>query len=280
MEPYTTLPAVRCRIPTRHRPILFSGRFMLFWLQSTNVGETSRSKCTSTSLLATERAKEKIDMAKIETIKIHPAIGIARLGNSPTEFFIGPEKPGVHTPPRGGYRDVQGRIKRQAARFRLFGYDKKGKLVGEVTAKEAEITWTVSLANKKAEWIKFQGRKSITNTSLRRNPTVTNRNSLIIHPGPRSLSGPNQAASFDTGKFLGTSVPLGEIRTENDGRLLVLGGFGKSASPANMLLVEFANNDGWYDDVSDGPVTASVKFKSGGATKKAVGAWVICATTK
>jgi hypothetical protein len=25
----------------------------------------------------------------IKTVKIHPAIGIARLGNSPTDFFIG-----------------------------------------------------------------------------------------------------------------------------------------------------------------------------------------------
>ncbi|PYS63341.1 MAG: 3-isopropylmalate dehydrogenase [Acidobacteria bacterium] len=224
--------------------------------------------------------KENLAMAKIATIKIHPAIGIARVGNSPTEYFVGPEKPGVHTPPPGGYRDAQGRIKRQAARFRLFGYDTKGKLIGEVTAKDADITWKVSLANKKAEWIKFQGRKSITNTSLRRNPTVTDRNSLIINPAPRSLSGSNQAASFDTGKFLGVSVPLGDMRTEKDGRLLVLGGFGKSASPAHMLLSEFANNDGWYDDVSDGPVTASVKFKNGGATMKAVGAWVICAVPK
>ena len=219
-------------------------------------------------------------MATIETIKIHPAIGIARLGNSPTEFFVGPEKPGVHTPPRGGYRDAQGRIKRQAARFRLFGYDAKGKLVGEVTAKDANITWTVSLANKKAEWIKFQGRKSVTNQNLRRNPTVIDRNSLIINPGPRSSIGPNQAASFDSGSFLGTSVPLGDMRTDKQGRLLVLGGFGKSSSPTNMLLSEFANNDGWHDDVSDGPVTASVKFKSSGATVTAVGAWVICAAPK
>ena len=29
----------------------------------------------------------------ISSIKIHPAIGIARLGNSPYEFFIGPELP-------------------------------------------------------------------------------------------------------------------------------------------------------------------------------------------
>jgi hypothetical protein len=228
----------------------------------------------------TDGAKEKLNMATIETIKIHPAIGIARLGNSPTEFFVGPEKPGVHTPPPGGYRDPQGRIKRQAARFRLFGYDKKGKLVGEITAKDANITWTVSLANKKAEWIKFQGRKSITNQNLRRNPTVTDRNSLIINPGPRSLSGPNQAASFDTGTFLGTPVLLGDMRTDKEGRLLVLGGFGKSGSPMNMSLMEFANNDGWYDDVSDGPVTASVKFKNNGHVVKAVGSWVICPAPK
>ena len=34
-------------------------------------------------------------MEKIKTIKIHPAIGIARVGNSPGEFFIGPEFPEI-----------------------------------------------------------------------------------------------------------------------------------------------------------------------------------------
>jgi len=37
--------------------------------------------------------EEKFNMAAIKTIKIYPAIGIARLGNSPTGFFIGPERP-------------------------------------------------------------------------------------------------------------------------------------------------------------------------------------------
>ncbi len=221
-------------------------------------------------------------MATIKTIKIHPAIGIARLGNSPTDFFVGPEKPGAHRRPPGGYRDAKGRIKRQAARFRLFGYDKSGKLVREITAKDATITWTVHLANKKAEWIKFQGRKSITNPNLRRNKNVADRNSLIIDPGPRSVSGKNQSASFDTGTFLGASVPLGDIRTDKQGRLLVLGAFGRSSSPKNVPIDEneFANNDGWHDDASDGPVTATVKFKNGGTTVAAVGAWVICAAPK
>ena len=219
---------------------------------------------------------------KIAVVKIHPAIGIARLGNSPDEFFIGPEIPGIYPRPTGGYRDTQGRIKRQAARFRLFGYDKNGKTIREITAQEASITWTVTLANKKAEWIKFQGPKSRTNKKLRRNPTVIDRKTLIIDPGPRSLHGPNQAASFDTGTFLGVRVPLGEIRADQQGRLLVLGGFGHSSSPASNPIdeEEFANNDGWHDDVSDGPVTAIVEFKSDGTSAEAVGAWVICAPPK
>src|SRR5262249_50231546 len=34
--------------------------------------------------------------------QIHPGIGIARVGNSPNRYFIGPEAPGVNKPPRGG----------------------------------------------------------------------------------------------------------------------------------------------------------------------------------
>src|SRR6266404_566868 len=221
-------------------------------------------------------------MQKITSIKIHPAIGIARLGNSPAEYFIGPEWPGAHVKPKTGFRDAQGRIKRQAVRFRLFGYDSKGKLVQEITAREAAIAWTVHLANTKAEWVKFQGPQSRTKQELRRNPTVADRRSLIIDPGPRSLNGSNQVATFNTGAFLGTPVRLGEIRTDKQGRLLVLGGFGHSSSPRNIPINEdeFANNDGWHDDVSDGPVTATVRLKSNGATVAAVGAWVICAPPK
>jgi hypothetical protein len=221
-------------------------------------------------------------MEKIAIIRIHPAIGIARLGNSPGKFFVGPEVPGVARQPQGGYRDAEGRIKRQAARFRLFAYDKDGNLIREITSADAIITWTVHLANKKAEWIKFQGPKSKTNQHLRRNKGVTDRNSLIIDPGPRSLNRPNQAANFDTGLFLGTKIPLGEVRTDKQGRLLVLGGFGRSSSPTHVPLDEneFANNDGWHDDVSDGPVMATVEFKDGGGVVAARGAWVICAAPK
>src|SRR5580704_7939642 len=59
---------------------------------------------------------------------IHPGIGIARMGNSPDSFFIGPETPGVDanwddaTGRFRSFRDAQGRILRQGARFRVFEY--------------------------------------------------------------------------------------------------------------------------------------------------------------
>src|SRR5215217_3520503 len=79
-------------------------------------------------------ARQQVDLSEIEQIVIHPAIGIARVGNSPDEWFLGPETPGPHPVPPGGFKDASGRIKPQAARFRLFGLDKDGQVVTEVTA--------------------------------------------------------------------------------------------------------------------------------------------------
>jgi len=50
---------------------------------------------------------------------IHPGIGVARIGDSPDDYFLGPEVPPPGAPPDGGYRDRSGALKRQAARFRL-----------------------------------------------------------------------------------------------------------------------------------------------------------------
>ena len=82
---------------------------------------------------------------------------------------------------------------------------------------------------------------------------------------------------------MGTSVSLGEIRTDEKGRLIVLGGFGKSASidPNKYNLRTFANNDGWYDDTSDGPVTASVTLiENGNSIPVQDSSWIIVAPPK
>jgi L-Lysine epsilon oxidase N-terminal/L-lysine epsilon oxidase C-terminal domain len=213
-------------------------------------------------------------LTDIKSFKIHPSIGIARLGNSPDGFFIGPEIPGQNNPPEGGYKDSKMRVKRQAARFRIFGYDANDKVVMEITSANAEIKWTAHLANKKAAWKEFDGLNA--NAPLR-NRSEKNRSRLIIDPGERSLHAINTAAVFDSGKFFDDAIPLGEMRMDQDGRLLILGGFGHSASPQNKPLVEFGNNDGWHDDISDGPVKAEVKLKGSSHSLHGLPAWVICA---
>jgi hypothetical protein len=75
------------------------------------------------------------------TYRIHPGIGIARLGNSESAFYLAPETPaalplacdsfgnplygpdGVTPVPVKAFKDPEGRVKRQAARFQIFVYD-------------------------------------------------------------------------------------------------------------------------------------------------------------
>jgi len=61
---------------------------------------------------------------------------------------------------------------------------------------------------------------------------------------------------------------------------LVLGGFGKSASPEGSGISGFWGNDDWYDDVSDGPVTATIKLRSDNSTPSVAPAWVMVAPPK
>ena len=222
----------------------------------------------------------------ITRCKIHPAIGVVRVGDSPDEYFIGPERPGRHDPPSGGhYKDQAGRIKRQAARFRIFGYDEHGEVVRELTAADAEIRWTVRLANRKAEAKRFRpGRDG----STIRNEKVSkaDRRRLVIDPGSRSISGCDAAGKakhrfvaglFGIGDLAAVDVELGELRTDEAGRLLVLGGHGRSASPTGQPLDDFADNDGWFDDTSDGPVRASVTLAATGEELEVDPSWVIVA---
>lgn len=208
-----------------------------------------------------------MSLESVVRARIHPAIGIARIGNSPEGYFIGPEVPHPTAPPDGGYRDGEGRLKRQAAKFRVYGYDDNGRVVAELTAANAEIRWTAHVANTKAAWYNFIVALDIPEaagvSAPRRNATVPGaaRHKLAIDPGPRSVTGRDQRSTpFDTGKFFDVPVYLGELRTDAVGRLVFLGGRGVSASPfLGNGLTTFANNVGWYDDTSDGPVTATVK---------------------
>ncbi|WP_225827175.1 LodA/GoxA family CTQ-dependent oxidase [Streptomyces naphthomycinicus] len=223
---------------------------------------------------------------RIVRAAIHPAIGVARVGDSAGEFFLAPETEDEPALPTGSYKDAAGALKRQAVRFRVYGCNAAGEPVAELTADNAEVRWTVHVANKKAAWYQFQLALDIPEAaqaekSQLRNPKVTGeqRAGLVIDPGPRSVRGRDRAdlpeLRFDTGTFLGTPVYLGELRTDSAGRLVFLGGRGHSASADHLEATTFANNDGWYDDVCDGPVTAEVRL--GGRSIPVEPAWVLVA---
>ena len=125
--------------------------------------------------------------SKIVRAVIYPGIGVARIGDSPDEYFIGPEV-AQPTTPAGGFRDASGALKRQAARFRIYGLDASGTVVAELTARQADIRWTVHLANKKAAWYQFDCALDLPEAipAKRRNANVrTKRERLVIDPGPR-----------------------------------------------------------------------------------------------
>ncbi len=223
---------------------------------------------------------------------VYPSIGIARIGNAPDGYIIGPEV--VNPPPktanrgRSPYRDEQGRLLPQVARFRLYGVNINGTIVRELSAtgSKAKIAWSVHVANRKAAWYQFQialdlppDAVATADPSALRNANVTERDSLVLDAGLQTVrygSGP-QRKEFLAGRFMnqGERVNLGAMWCEDDGRLLVRGGYGVSASGNGSPIGTFANNDGWHDDTSDGPVTATVELD--GVSLPVTGAWVVVA---
>ncbi|WP_245272817.1 LodA/GoxA family CTQ-dependent oxidase [Microvirga lotononidis] len=214
---------------------------------------------------------------------MYPPIGIARVGNAPgvDDYTLAPETIGGLPDARGGYQTANGAIKRQAARFRLYAKLRSGGFA-ELTAGEGvSIEWRVEVANLKAGWYQFKQAMDLpppfAKSAQWRNADHRPRADLDIRPvrrviGGTNLSGP--AYRFDDGQFLGSFVPLGELRTDEAGRLLFLGGSGVSASfPPGMRPTTFANNDRWHDDLADGPVRARVTI--GGTTFEAEPGYVV-----
>ena len=268
------------------------------------------------------------------TYRIHPGVGIARLGNSPEAFCISPEQPAalpIECDRRGNpmmtpdgkteirvtsFKDGKGRMKRQAARFQIWVYDEKspeGRTLklgdhiegGGNAGTLVDIQWRVYLGNKKSAWYEFrqlEGEHGYDKGHPRRNAQVVGENArqqLIIDPGPRSVNHTDtRTAHFDrhSAEYAATFPPplkpnsietLGDLLTDDSGRLLVLGGHGNSGSYlyddfGQPRIDDYANNDGWFDDTSDGPVMARLAMFS-----PLVGriryvdveypAWVVCA---
>jgi hypothetical protein len=234
---------------------------------------------------------------------IHPAIGIARVGNDGGQFFLGPEIPGkgpvgadagvgssITAGANSGFKTGTQSVKRQGQRFRVFSHfpDKPAQEVTLDSQNVKSIQWSVHLANRKARFFQFLfGRVGESPATVyapgpgqkRRNDGVL-PSQTVIDPGkPQTISGRNQtgkkidqafAGTFPKHKDTGATVIdlLGELVTDSAGRLVVLGGRGLSrpflkVGGANPPVDDFVNNDGWLDDVSDGFVQATVTMNDG-----------------
>ncbi|WP_224242428.1 LodA/GoxA family CTQ-dependent oxidase [Hyalangium gracile] len=214
--------------------------------------------------------------------KIHPAIGVARVGDS-EDFYLGPEAAGALPTERDGspvtrFRDNANGLRRQAARFRIYAYDTPGAPGREIVPGQGgvkDIQWTVYLANKKAAWYEFQQQEGADGTYTQdhalRNPRTlgADRQKLIIDPGPQTITclgsdhTPTQA-EFSKGKgpagFTQNFPPtgllpenndittLGRIFTDASGALYTLGGYGRSGVETryditSLLLTTLNPND-------------------------------------
>ncbi|WDE02170.1 LodA/GoxA family CTQ-dependent oxidase [Thalassomonas actiniarum] len=239
---------------------------------------------------------------------IYPAIGIARVGNSESEYLISPEVINQQLEADQDYKDKAGKVKRQAAKFRIYALDENGKVLEEVVCSDkVQIEWSVHLANRKAINYQFNNAMDLDDLPLDdkklakalatlpdelknlftepgnlamdchlRNPDIIDlekrKQLLLLDPGKRKIAGKSRHQgnagkkenfTFDSARFYqGTrhqqDVYLGELQTDDQGRLLVLGGRGKSASFDGQPAVTFANNNGWHDDVADGTVRAKI----------------------
>lgn len=136
---------------------------------------------------------------------------------------------------------------------------------------------------------------------------------LVIDPGPRAISGKNQCVDIDK-KTVATYVAqeggkvsidaldnypksfpddnfedlfapagqidtLGELITDEKGRLLVVAAYGRAVAwnqpdGKPYPLDQDVDNDGWFDDTGDGPVFATIVYE-GGETDEVHGAWVV-----
>jgi len=299
--------------------------------------------------------------------RVHPAIGIARVGNS-DEYYLAPETvagiptdgPGSLTgglPIRAGteaetvtaaeLRDRHGRLKRQAARFRVFQYPAQpdevypngvgtevqiGTVVDGRTV--VDLIWTVHLANKKANSYVLNddlgiqvyepahaAELELRNVAEGPDPNNAARlRRLVIDPGPRAIRGTDpETVDFDkatrasywcSGNRIATAAAypksfpefsfaqmytpvgdidsLGALATDEQGRLLVLPGLGRSCgwrqpdgTPFPLIgdaigpgVYGDVNADGWFDDTGDGPVSAVIVFDDGTVAEVHPG-WVI-----
>ena len=257
----------------------------------TSTSNVSRARRTAarTAVVAPLSSSLKARLGARTEFRIYPSIGIARVGDCKDSFMIGPEAPGVV--PSGPFRGADKGLKPQAARFRIYRVEidanENETVVEEVIAgTDTKIKWSVSLANRKAAALQIWNQQDRSGAlsrapNLPRNKGLDRKKLVITAAGSVTGSGTrgpvlSGAIEFAKPRAKGKTVRdivLAKLQTDEAGRLLLVGGPGKSGSPLKAPIEFFSDNDGWYDSVSDGPVSATLRIR--GKTQPVVPAWVV-----
>jgi hypothetical protein len=226
--------------------------------------------------------------------RIHPAIGIGRVGDAPRGleegdgWYVGPEQPGVPARWDGvagrylPFKTEDGRVMARAARFRVFEYREGAPPREVVVGRDAKrIVWRVEVANRKAAFFKFLGPLGEWTLygsplhflpQLRRNPRVSGSgraslvlSSPVVEIGSEAFGEKARELQNLNGRVADQIPTLGDVRVDAAGRLIVCGGYGRAAYDQELggvdravSLKDFANSPGWFDDIADGPVSATI----------------------
>ena len=169
-------------------------------------------------------------------LRIYPSIGIARLGNGPTnknDVVFTPEVPWANLYDNDlEFHTNDGALKKQAQRFYIYECDDNGKPIRKIDASSCDIEWTVEVANKKPFWYDFNNSLDLSintdNNNLspnfytkqiapgistsRRNPNVLNeqlinsknynyRKELVNSPAPTTINSKNTSPVKLGGQF-------------------------------------------------------------------------------
>ena len=217
---------------------------------------------------------------RIVRVAVHPSVGIARVGNSADSFFFGPELPG-HPARRAGR--LQGRQRRHrppggpVPRLRL--RRRRATVVTELTAADGDDRLDGQRRQQEGRLVRLRhgdghpGRRAGQPPQRTTSPAPTATGWSSPRASGRSAAPAPTPVPLDAGRFLDEPVPLGELITDELGRLVFLPADGQGYSPGQAPLTTFSDNDGWADDTCDGPVLATVTL--GGRTLEADPGWVV-----
>lgn len=195
--------------------------------------------------------------AFVSKIKIHPAIGFARLSTNSDDPYIFGE-----THPQQSYKS-NGLMRRQAVRFKLFGQNDDGSRSEELSLEDlrdngVEVIWRCSVANSKIS-------------------RQTGDNFDRIEANARSDQSDGQLVGALSDFHGASEIPLGRIHSdgvfEPPVSMLYRRHEGESLPVSGMTLSNFADN------TSDGTITVILRDISSGARVEAdvFPAWIAVA---